>query len=79
MAKKKLQIEELKVKSFVTVVEKGEQKTAKGGIVNFQTQGYILQDINGHKPWTEWKTRAGFDVDILKTENLEGGGGKRRG
>ena len=65
MNKKKLQIEELKVKSFVTVVDRGEQKTTKGGIVNFQTHGYIINDISGPTPWTEVKTRVDNSENIL--------------
>ena len=65
MTKKKLQLKELKVKSFVTVVDKGEQKTAKGGLINLQTQGYIIQDIGGIEPWTVVKTRVGAPGDNI--------------
>ena len=68
MTKKKLQLTELKVKSFVTVVDKGEQKTAKGGRINLQTQGYIVQDIGGIKPWTDMKTRVDSPGNILQND-----------
>ena len=66
MTKKKIQLKELKVKSFITIVDKSEQRTSKGGIVNFQTQGYILQDVGGNIPWTGIKTRVdGPQDDVL--------------
>ena len=49
---KKLQLSELKVKSFVPVVDVTEQRTAKGGYVNFDT---ISFDIGGINKWTEDK------------------------
>ena len=56
MAKKKLQLSELKVKSFVTVVQPAEQKTAKGGYRHLQTVGRIIRDISGISFWTQEKT-----------------------
>ena len=52
MDKKKLQLEQLKVKSFVTVIGSEDQKTAKGGYVdyNYQNPGF-------NNNWTTIKTR----------------------
>jgi len=72
MTKKKLRLKELKVKSFVTVVDRGEQKTTKGGLINLQTQGYIIHDIQGHTPWTEYKTRVEGTENILQIHPFSG-------
>lgn len=52
MSKKKLPLKNLKVKSFVTVMSKKEQKTAKGGYVHMADR-YIV--VNGN--WTSVKTQ----------------------
>jgi len=64
MAKKNLQLSEIKVKSFVTLVEQSEQKTAKGGYVYANTLDAII--IDARPTWTEFKTRADGDGDIVK-------------
>ena len=38
MDKKKLSLKQLKVKSFVTVMDKAEQKTTKGGFIDMRDQ-----------------------------------------
>ncbi len=52
MDKKKLPLEQLKVKSFVTVMDAAEQKTAKGGYLDISAHqvGYIQN-------WTTIKTQ----------------------
>lgn len=52
MDKKKLQLEQLKVKSFVTVIGSSDQKTAKGGYINYD---YVNPGFNDS--WTVIKTR----------------------
>lgn len=60
MAQKKLQLSEIKVKSFVTVVDKSEQKTSKGGYANnFIHKEKNFDDIiqiDQEVGWTEYKT-----------------------
>ena len=55
---KKLQLKDLKIKSFRTVIEKAEQKTAKGGRV--LTKRHIDTDkdnvSNAIGTWTEIKS-----------------------
>jgi hypothetical protein len=52
MDTKKLPLEQLKVKSFVTVIESADQKTAKGGFVDFS---YSQTTFNNN--WTSVKTQ----------------------
>ncbi|MFK7808081.1 MAG: pinensin family lanthipeptide [Saprospiraceae bacterium] len=52
MDKKKLQLEELKVKSFVTVIGSEDQKTTKGGYVDYQ-----MGSPGFSNEWTTIKTR----------------------
>lgn len=52
MDKKKLQLEQLKVKSFVTVIGSADQKTAKGGYIDYD---YVNPGFNDS--WTGIKTR----------------------
>ena len=52
MDKKKLPLEQLKVKSFVTVIGSADQKTAKGGFVDYS---YEPPGFNNN--WTSIKTR----------------------
>ena len=52
MDKKKLQLEELKVKSFVTVIASADQKTTKGGYVDYHSGS---PGFNNN--WTTIKTR----------------------
>lgn len=68
MKKKKLQIEELKVKSFVTVVNKEEQRTTKGGYVHKQgvaSIAHVVGDTAGGSYWTSEKTRATNADNVL--------------
>jgi chorismate synthase len=66
MAKKILQLSEIKVKSFVTQVSKSEQRTAKGGYVHNSKLAAIIVDINTRPSWTEYKTRATGDSNTVK-------------
>jgi|AntRauTorckE5430_2_1112549.scaffolds.fasta_scaffold10502_2 hypothetical protein len=50
MKKKKLQLKELKVKSFVTNLENTEMKNAKGG-VKAEDEGRAIKMSNNHLPW----------------------------
>lgn len=55
MSSKKYKLKDLKVKSFVSKMESGDQKTSKGGfyfIENFQRL-----DIRNGNNWTEHKTQ----------------------
>ena len=67
MTKKKLKLTDLKVKSFATVMNKTEQKTAKGGFM--KGSGSTIVPIS---PWTEIKSGKGessrFVNEIVKTE-----------
>jgi len=69
MKKKKLQLKELKVKSFITVVNKEEQRTAKGGYVNYNNFALAQNVLVGSDiivgPWTSEKTRATGSEDVL--------------
>ena len=57
MDKKKLPLEQLKVKSFVTVMESADQKTAIGGNIDIgQQPGY-------HSNWTIIKTQKSVYSD----------------
>jgi hypothetical protein len=69
MKKKKLQLKELKVKSFITVVNKEEQRTTKGGYVYKATVDIALSEVigPGGGSWTSEKTRATNSDDVLKT------------
>lgn len=69
MAKKKLQLSEIKVNSFVTQVTEAEQKTAKGGYVYRETAPAIILSIGQDRlTWTELKTRAsGNNGETIKT------------
>jgi len=61
MKKKKLQLKELKVKSFITIVKKEEQRTAKGGYVNYPQvtpNVHVALDTVVGPYWTSEKTRA---------------------
>jgi len=73
MKKKKLQLEELKVKSFITVVNKEEQRTTKGGYVHKQrlaSNHIAVGHVDGGN-WTSEKTRATDSDNVLA--NLIGG------
>lgn len=65
MDKKKLQLEQLKVKSFVTVIGSEDQKTAKGGYVdyNYQNPGF-------NNNWTTIKTRKNPFQAVAIREDL---------
>jgi len=68
MKKKKLQLEELKVKSFVTVVNKEEQRTAKGGYrykATIADAMDVVMDTVGGGHWTSEKTRATNTGNVL--------------
>ena len=68
MKKKKLQLEELKVKSFVTVVNKEEQRTAKGGYVykaSIDAAMDVVMDTVGGGHWTSEKTRLTGTGSVL--------------
>jgi hypothetical protein len=52
MDTKKLPLEQLKVKSFVTVIESADQKTAKGGFVD-----YSYSQTTFDNNWTSIKTQ----------------------
>lgn len=66
MKKKILKLEELKVKSFVTQVNKAEQKTAKGGYVYKPGLPIAMSEV-GVANWTSEKTR------VLSSDNLLSG------
>ena len=66
MAKKILQLSEIKVKSFVTQIDSAEQKTAKGGYVYKERLDAIIIDIDSRPSWTEYKTRAVGDSNTIK-------------
>ena len=68
MKKKKLQLEELKVKSFLTIVNKEEQRTSKGGYVNHNKADIAAKafdDLAEGTYWTSEKTRATGSDDLL--------------
>jgi len=54
MTKKKLKLTDLKIKSFATVMNKTEQRTAKGGYL--KGSGGTIVPIS---PWTEIKSGKG--------------------
>jgi len=58
MANKKIKLTDLKVKSFVTTLNKKEQKTAKGGFRN-----NLIEDISGIQYWTAVKTQFRDSLD----------------
>ncbi len=64
MAQKKLQLSEIKVKSFVTLVDRSEQKTSKGGYgYNFVHKDKNFTEVIGIDQtvgWTEYKTLYGI-------------------
>jgi hypothetical protein len=68
MDTKKLPLEQLKVKSFVTVIESADQKTAKGGFVDFS---YSQTTFNNN--WTSIKTQrtpfGGGMVGVVNSPN----------
>ena len=70
MKKKKLQLKDLKVKSFITILGKEEQRTAKGGYVNHPKVSVISKEVkfvNEQNPsWTSEKTRATGSDDVLR-------------
>ena len=66
MAKKKLQLSEIKVKSFITLVDQTEQKTAKGGYIHNDKRPAIIIDVDDRPSWTEYKTRVTNDNDVIK-------------
>lgn len=53
MAKNKLKLNDLKVKSFVTALDTEEQKTTKGGFIYLSSPG----QLGGRNQWTSQKTR----------------------
>ena len=68
MKKKKIQIEELKVKSFLTVVNKEEQRTTKGGYVDYPRAAAAqakATDAAGQTYWTSEKTRLAGPGGVL--------------
>ncbi len=73
MAKKKLQLSELKVKSFVTVVDPAEQRTAKGGYVRVVSAYNYIRDIGGIVHWTSEKTLVSA-TDTPTAVGVTGGG-----
>lgn len=72
MAKKNLQLSEIKIKSFVTLVDKDEQRTAKGGYVYNDRLDAIIIDIGSKPSWTELKTRVTNGDDVMHL-----GGGRK--
>jgi hypothetical protein len=70
MKKKKLQLKELKVKSFITVVNKEEQRTAKGGYVYRPGIVAAVNEVASTEitgPWTSEKTRATSSDNVLSS------------
>jgi len=68
MAKKKLKLNDLKLKSFVTTLDVEEQRTAKGGYIVLPSQG----QFGGRNQWTSQKTRlreSGKQTTKLKFKN----------
>lgn len=68
MKNKKLQLDELKIKSYLTIVNKEEQRTAKGGILRYHDvveTVKIVNDTIGSNPWTSEKTRASGSDNLL--------------
>ena len=72
MARKKLQLSTIKVKSFVTTLGKKEQKTSKGGFLALVQQNRFFRkaQLGAATQWTEYKTR--FNVE--RTLDLTPGG-----
>ena len=66
MAKKKLQLSEIKLKSFVSQIDQAEQRTAKGGYVHNEKLSAIIIAIDDRPDWTEYKTRATSDGNVVK-------------
>ncbi len=71
MTKKKLKLTDLKVKSFATVMNKTEQKTAKGGYL--KGSGSSIVPIS---PWTEIKSGKG-ESNRFVNETLTSKKGKK--
>jgi len=69
MARKKLQLSEIKVKSFVTLLDETEQRTTKGGYYHKKELPTISVGIAQSPSWTEYKTRA---VDVPGGSKLDG-------
>ena len=70
---KKLQLKDLRVKSFRTVIEKAEQKTAKGGRVFTKQQKAIENDnaTNAIGTWTEIKSGKVVTLRLANTERID--------
>jgi len=79
MAKKKLQLSDIKVKSLVTVVEKGEQKTSKGGFISIHQKPTLTVSLIGRISWTEMKTQLTVSsaVSLKKMTREDNGSGAR--
>jgi hypothetical protein len=72
---KKLQLSEIKVNSFITPVNKNDQKTTKGGYVHREDMVSLSNDVSYAEEftWTELKTR----VSTNDISNLFSGGNLR--
>ena len=70
---KKLQLKDLRVKSFRTVIEKAEQKTAKGGRVLTKQQKATENDnaTNAIGTWTEIKSGKVVTLRLANTERID--------
>lgn len=66
MASKKLQLSEIKVKSFVTTVGKADQKTSKGGLFSISRHNRldVKVDLGQVTSWTEYKTRLTSETSV---------------
>jgi len=71
MASKKLQLSEIKVKSFVTTVGKAEQKTSKGGFISVSRHNRLLSrvDLGQVTSWTEYKTRLTTETTVKLSQD----------
>lgn len=69
MAQKKLQLSAIKVKSFVTLLDKTEQRTAKGGYYYKRELPTVSISIAQPPTWTEYKTRV---VETAGGSKLDG-------
>ena len=73
---KKFQLSELKVTSFVTSLNNGEQKTAKGGFLGAR-RAILNNRAFRYADWTQEKTFVKVDLGVTGLNN--GAGSKLRG
>ena len=73
MGKKKLQLAQIKVNSFITPMNEDQQRTAKGGYVYHENLVAVSNDVSYSEDfsWTELKTRAVSSDTDLTLNNLK--------